>query len=202
MKKFLVALILAVFAPALIAQSNGNGIKVFGGKMSERGETRILFWDGNENAPVGEFVIAYGLPKWKAEYAESGTFDKMTKGRVWRLGKNFWTVLDTNLPLRVGGEQIEPGSYYLGVMRSTDGKKWELCFIDPASAREKRLDASQIGMAEIALKAPLRFSGDQPTQETLTMTLEKAEKKLNRATLKITWGTFLLQTPVVAHLPN
>ena len=202
MKKLFALLVLLILAPALVAQSNDKGIKVFGGQSSERGETRVLFWDAGENAPVGEFVIAYGLPKWKAEYTATGAFDKMTQGQVWRLGKNFWTVLDTNLPLRVGGVEVEPGSYYLGVTRSNDGNDWHLCFIDPASAREKRLDASQIGMAEIAFKAPLRFSENKTTQETLDLTLEKSESKINRATLTIAWGTYLLQTPIVARLPQ
>ncbi len=187
-------------ASALMAQEGKGALQVFGGEMTERAEARLLFWNSAKNTAAGEFVITYGQPEWKVEYNKSENFDKMTKGKVWRLGKNFWTMLDTNLPLRIGGEQVAPGQYYLGAKRSADGATWKLCFIDPTTARAARLDASGINNAEIAFTAPLKFSQSESSREKLDISLIKAGSKLNRAQLVIAWGGFALKTTVVARL--
>lgn len=198
--KAMLVVLLFGFVPALLAQDGESALKAFGGDMKERAEARILFWDSAEKSAVGEFVITYGRPEWKPEYSETATFDKMTKGKVWRVGKNFWTMLDTNVPLRVGGEQVEPGQYYLGVLRSNDGAQWQLCFFDPVAAREDLLDASEIDQAEIAFTAPLMFSKSETVKEKLEISLEKSENRLNRSQLKIQWGSFELKTVVFARL--
>lgn len=188
------------FTSTLLAQKGKGALKVFGGETTPRAEARLLFWNSAKNAAAGEFVITYGQPEWKAEYSKSENFDKMTKGKVWRLGKNFWTMLDTNLPLRVGGEQVAPGQYYLGVKRSKNGARWKLCFINPETARAAKLDASGINAAEIAFTAPLKFSESSSNKEKLDISLAKAGSKLNRAQLVIAWGGFSLKTTVVANL--
>jgi DUF2911 family protein len=62
------------------------------------------------------------------EYEDPVKFDGMTKGKTWRLGKDFWTVLDTNVPLKIAGKEVAAGTYYLGLFRSADGSAWSLAF--------------------------------------------------------------------------
>ena len=47
-------------------------------------------------------------------------FDVATKGKVWRLGNDYWTLLDSNIPIKVGGRDIPVGLWYLGLSRSDD----------------------------------------------------------------------------------
>lgn len=200
MKKAMVILLLLALVPSLSAQGS-KGIKAFGGdEVTERGETRILYWNEATNGPAGEFVIHFGRPEWKVEYSNAGKFDEMTKGKVWRVGKNFWTTLDTNLPLRIGGEIVEPGNYYLGVLRSKDGNDWTLALIDPAAVRENRNDAFEIEKANVAQKAPLQLTKLDSPVTKLEIVFEKDNSKINRAMLVIKWGEYQLSTPVVASL--
>ena len=76
------------------AQTSRGPIQVFGGQPDERASTRLLY---ETNRAIGEFAIDYGRPAWKKEYEDPATFDKMTRGKIWRLGKDFWTTLDTSL---------------------------------------------------------------------------------------------------------
>ena len=148
------------------------------GRVDERASARVLYsYRGipreeiAANGFLGELAINYGRPVWKAEYADPATFDQMTKGRVWRMGNNFWTVLDTNLPLRIAGKDIAVGAYYLGVHRSGDGDTWSLAFMDPVKIRRARLDAAEIAKATVDFTAPMTFAKAEETTEELTISL-------------------------------
>ncbi len=41
----------------------------------------------------------------------------MTSGKIWRMGENFWTSLDSNAPLTIGGVEVP----VLVVTRPEDG---------------------------------------------------------------------------------
>ena len=148
------------------------------------------------NSFPGQLVINYGQPVWKAEYEELGLFDKMTKGQVWRMGNNFWSVLDTNLPLKISGRDIGAGSYYLGVHRSEDGNSWSLAFMDPDTIREARLDASEIAKATVDFMVPMSYSRTSESVEDLMVTLEYPKENPTDVTLKVTWGKLQLTAPI------
>ena len=96
--------------PAMVAEDGG---------VQERGSARILYWDTKANTAFGHFAIDYGRPAWKKEYEDAVNFDKLTKGKTYRLGSNFWSSLDTQLPLKISGVRVAPGHYYLGLARSS-----------------------------------------------------------------------------------
>src|SRR5918911_305354 len=146
-------------------------IVAFGSDSPERGTTRVGFWNTRKNMGAGQFAIDYGRPLWKKDYEDTAKFDQMTKGHVYRLGSNFWTTLDTDMPLVIGGTQIPAGLWYLGLHRSADGATWSLVFIDPAKARAAHVDASEIGRAPIAFKAPMTIETAAETKEKLTIDL-------------------------------
>ena len=100
---FLVVGLLTVYVCNTPAQTSGGPVQVFGGQPDERASTRLLY---ETDRAIGEFAIDYGRPAWKKEYEDPATFDKMTRGKVWRLGKDFWTTLDTSLPLRIAGREV------------------------------------------------------------------------------------------------
>jgi hypothetical protein len=164
---------------------------------TERVTTRILFVDEQKQSIIGEVALHYGQPVWKKEYETLGAFDAMTKGKVWRFGKDFWTTLDTNVPIRIGGKEIAPGSWYVGLHRSDDGATWSLAFIDPAKARGKKLDAFQSAEAPVDFKIPITMMAKgTETKDKLFVMLMSNKENPTDVTLKIHWGTMQLSAPV------
>jgi hypothetical protein len=125
----------------------------------------------------------------------------MTNGKTWRLGKDFWTVLDTNLPLRIAGKEVAPGTYYLGLFRSADGAAWSLAFIEPAKARAVHLDVFEINKAPIQFKVPMteeKSSGAQTEKLTIKFAYPKESPK--DVTLRVAWGKLQLKAAIQVML--
>jgi hypothetical protein len=194
-----VVLLLALWMPAYSRQANAN-ISAEGGKPDDRASARILFWDNAKHAGAGEFAIDYGRPMWKSAYEDPAQFDKMTKGKIWRLGSNFWTTLDTCVPLTISGKKVPAGYYYLGLHRSDDGSKWGLVLIDPARVRSMRLDAFNIDKAPISFEIPMTPASATAKAEKLTITLQYFEPTSRSAMLNIAWGTLALTAPIEVSL--
>lgn len=187
-------------AAAAQAQDAKSKLNVFGGEQAERSSVRIGYWDPEKKAVVGEFVIDYGRPAWKKEYENSAAFDLMTKGKIWRLGSNYFTVLDTNLPLKIGGKDVPAGMYYLGLHRSEDGATWSLAFIDPAKARAARLDAFAIAEAPVEFRVPMTLEKAAETKDKLTIVLSSQKENIRSASLRISWGQLQLSAPIEVSL--
>jgi hypothetical protein len=187
-----------VIAAGSVAVAGGqqSGIQTFGGQQEERSAVRIALWDPQKNSVVGQFAIDYGRPVWKKEYENKVMFDLATKGKVWRLGNNFWTVLDTNVPLKIGGKEIPVGLWYLGLHRAEDGASWSLALIDPAKARSARLDAFEISKAQIEIRAPMSLESTTAPVEKLTISLTPEKTNYRNSMLKIAWGTLQLTAGV------
>ncbi len=178
------------------SEQQGSVVALGGGRVAQRASARVLYANRADNTFPGQLSISYGQPEWKSEYEDPTTFDQMTKGRVWRMGNNFWTVLDTNLPLRIAGKDIAVGAYYLGVHRAEDGDTWSLAFMDPTKIRRARLDASEIAKATIDFTVPMTFSKAEETAEKLAISLVSQKDAVENVTLKVVWGNFQLTTPI------
>jgi len=191
------------FASAIQGQDNKPRPKIvaFGSDSPERGTTRVGYWNNEKNQGAGQFAIDYGRPVWRKEYEDTANFDKMTKGKVYRLGSNYWTTLDTDIPLTVAGKSIPAGQWYLGLHRSEDGATWSLAFIDPAKARAAHLDASEIERAPIAFKAPMKIESGE-MKEKLTIDLVFQRTNLKDVTLRIAWGKMQLSAPIQVPVPS
>jgi len=206
MKSVLVGFI-ALFCFGLSVQGQENKpqqrpkIIAFGSDSPERGTTRVGYWNNEKNQGAGQFAIDYGRPVWKKDYEDSPKFDAMTKGHVYRLGSNFWTTLDTDMPLQIAGKNIPAGSWYLGLHRSDDGATWSLVFIDPAKARALHVDASEIERAPIAYKAPMTAESASEAKDKLTIDLTFLKPNLKDVTLKIAWGKIQLSAPIQVPVP-
>lgn len=200
-RKNLVLCILLVFAVAATAQQQKKGIIPEGGGVDEAGSTRILYWDQDADTAAGQFFINYGRPVWKKDYEDPAKFDSLTKGKVWRLGRDAWTSLDTQLPLKVGGRSIAPGYYYLGLHRSADGAVWSLAFFVPAKVRAARVDAFQIQKAKPEFLVPVSLEKASSVVEKLALTLTADQKDMRHVTLRIAWGNFVLTAPIEVMLP-
>ncbi len=196
MKRASYALAFLVLAGTpLYAQQGSEVVALGGGRVAQRASARVLYSNRADNSFPGQLSISYGQPEWRSEYEDPATFDQMTKGRVWRMGNNFWTVLDTNLPLRIAGKDIAVGAYYLGAHRSQDGATWSLAFMDPVKIRRARLDASEIAKATIDFMVPVTFAQARETTEKLVVSLT-TEEDLTDVTLKVVWGNLQLTAPI------
>ena len=196
MKRASYALAFLVLAGTpLYAQQGSDVVALGGGRVGQRAWARVLYSNRADNTFPGQISISYGQPEWRSEYGDPATFDRMTKGRVWRMGNNFWTVLDTNLPLRIAGKDIAVGAYYLGAHRSEDGDTWSLAFMDPVKIRRDRLDASEIAKATIDFMVPVTVAQVEEATAELAISLN-TEDNLTEVTLKVVWGNLQLTAPI------
>ena len=178
------------------AQQSKPAVVAEGGQPDDRASARVLYWNTVKNGAAGQFAIDYGRPVWKSVYEDPVKFDGMTKGKVWRMGSNFWTTLDTCLPLRISGREVPPVYYFLGLHRSEDGSKWSLAFIDPAKVRAAHLDAFDVQKAQVAFEAPMSMAKAESKPEKLTMTLSYPKDNIRKVTLRVAWGTLALTAPI------
>lgn len=195
-----VAGLLVSLASLTNGQEKKPAIIAFGSDSIERGTVRVGYWNREKNTGAGGFFIDYGKPVWKKDYEDTAKFDAMTKGKIWRLGSEYWTVLDANIALKISGVRVTPGQWYLGLERSQDGSSWSLVFVDPSKARSQRLDPSEIGKAPVEFKAPMMIESGTQTVEKLTLVLDLPKGDLKQSTLRISWGNLQLKAPIEASL--
>jgi hypothetical protein len=189
-----------LMATSLHARQNQK-IEVEGGDVDDRGSARVLYWNDAAHAAAGQFAVNYGRPVWRKEYEDSAKFDSITKGKVWRMGSNYWSNLYTDVPLTISGTSVAPGLYFLGLQRSGDGSSWSLAFIDPVKVRKEHIDAFDIRKAKVEFTAPM--SAESPASEAvekLTITVTHPENDIHNATLKVAWGHLALTAPVTVKV--
>ena len=191
-----------LFTAIALAQQTKPTIVAEGGGVDDYGSTRVLYWNTKTDSSAGQFAVNYGRPRWKKDYQNSAKFDAMTKGKVWRMGSNFWTTLDTSLPLKISGKSIGVGTYYLGLHRSEDGATWSLAFFYPANVRSARGDAFEIQKAKVFLMAPMTIAKAKAVVPKLTITFSYAKETPRKVTLKVAWGNLALTAPVEATVPE
>jgi hypothetical protein len=184
------------------AQQQRPKIVAEGGTPDERASARVLYWNTQTNAAAGQFAIDYGRPVWKKEYEDPAKFDAMTRGKIWRMGSNFWSILDTQLPLSIGGKKIPVGFYYLGLHRSEEGSEWSLVFIDPARVRKGRLDAFQVEKAPVEFEALVSAAKVETQTEKLTITLSYPKDDIQHVTMRIAWGNLALSATIQVVVPE
>jgi hypothetical protein len=184
------------------AQEAKPRYSVFGGKPDERACVRIEFFD-NVKKIIQQVAIDYGTPAWKKEYEDPKNFDAMTKGKTWRMGSNFWSRLESYVPVQIAGKRIAAGVWYVGLRRSADGNEWSMVFIDPLKTRAAGIyDAFRINDAPVEISAPMTSEKAVEIKDKLTVTLDPQKDEMKKATLRIAWGQLQLSAPMEFDLPN
>lgn len=198
-RTILTAAVLLVAGTAQAQQAKPT-IVAEGGGLDDYASARVLYWNRKTDSAAGQFALNYGRPVWKQAYEDRAKLDAMTKGKVWRMGSNFWTNFETQLHLSIGGKVVPVGNYYLGIRRSDDGSQWTLAFIDPAEVRRAHLDAFQIQKARVKFEAPLSVAKAEGKPEKLTIAFSYPKDDIKNVTLKIAWGNLVLTAPVKVKL--
>ncbi|HSR70122.1 MAG TPA: DUF2911 domain-containing protein [Acidobacteriota bacterium] len=167
----------------------------------ERGSTRLIYFSKTSDKPwnysPGQVAIEYGQPPWKQEYAQQ--FDRLTRGKRWRMGQNYWSNLDTRFPLRMGQTTVQPGIYYAVLERSAEDD-WALILLDPDSTYEMKIDAWHVNRKESpeGLRVPLQWSKEERVADKLQIDFTLDEADHRKAVLNIRFGPHRLWVPVQA----
>jgi len=172
----------------------------------ERGYSSISYWTNRDDGVEiggGRISIEHGKPKWPAALEEQPAFDRATVGKLWRLGNNKWTTLDTQLPLRFAGRKVEPGIYYLVVERP-DPETWNLSFVSPRAVLPGFIDAwaAQARPREVPIlfSVPLRYArGSKTTELEMLLALEKDD--MSKGSMRVQWGPHQLETAFDIDVP-
>jgi quercetin dioxygenase-like cupin family protein len=159
-------------------------------ETSQRGNTRIFYWYGPDSA--GQVAIDFGQPRWQPAFAD---FMKQPSARRWRLGQNFWTTLDTNMPFVLGGADVPVGSYYL-VLQNAPEQGMQLVLLDPRAVREQRLDAYEAAKTTGGIAVPLTAAKSGHPSPTLDVELTLDAGQRDRGLLSIRFGPHVLTAPL------
>lgn len=142
-----VTLAVTLLASAELAAQPTQTQKAYS-EVGKRGSARIFYWGGNHS--VGQLSIDHGLPNWGERWHK--LLLKEGAVRRWRLGKNHWTTLQTNIDLvflhtcyqsprkHTAEIRVPAGLYYLTLERN-DEDDWILALLDPVKIRAQRLDS-------------------------------------------------------------
>ncbi|MFT4513807.1 MAG: hypothetical protein ACI91B_002513 [Planctomycetota bacterium] len=160
---------------------------------SPRGATRIFYWFGHDSA--GQVAMQYGRARWQQQFAQ---FLSKPSGSRWRCGENFWTTLDPNMPLTIGGTEVPVDLYYVA-LQNDKKRGLELVLLAPQKIRKQRLDAYEANKTTGGLTIPLKRSAARPSAGRLSIELKVAAKQRDRGALEISFGGNLLRADVVMH---
>jgi len=162
-------------------------------ETSARGSTRIFYWYGPDSA--GQVAIDYGRPRWNGNY---GTFLKQPSGRRWRFGENFWTTLDTNMALTIGGVDVPIGGYYC-VVQNDAKAGLQLVLLDPDEVRKQRLDAYEANKTRGGILIPLKGGPATLPTGRLEIELEVDRAERDRGALRVRFGKHELSADLKMH---
>ena len=165
----------------------------------ERGYSSISYWtyrDDGVEIGGGRISVEHGQPQWPATLEDKAAFDGTTVGKLWRLGNNKWTTLDTQLTLRFGDRTVEPGIYYLVIDRPK-ANDWRLVFVAPDSVSPSFIDAwaAEARPSEIPrlFSVPLRYSTrEKAARLDISLALEKDD--MSQGAIRVQWGPHQLET--------
>ncbi|MBL8729201.1 MAG: DUF2911 domain-containing protein [Planctomycetes bacterium] len=145
-------------------------------------------------------VIQHGQPEWKAEY--DNQMD-MLKGKLNRLGKDFWTTLQTTTDLEFGGVKIPAGSYCVALACSKEGE-FSLALIDASKAMQAGAlpFGPQNWKPEISVPLTLNKGAAAEVVEAMTMTFDADKTTPGKGSFTLAWGKHTLTAPVMMHPPT
>ncbi|MBK8098734.1 MAG: DUF2911 domain-containing protein [Planctomycetes bacterium] len=136
-----------------VAKSANGGFPL--AQPMERGCSRAVFTGGTA-------TLDHGRPQWNDKLAQA--MAGMKAGTHWRFGNDWWTTLQTDLPLTIGGKKLAPGHWHLVVERTKNG--WNLACCAADEQFRNCLDAFAADRVTPALSVPFAIGkAKEPTAE-------------------------------------
>lgn len=156
-----------------------------------RGAVRLAFADPKDGAQP--FVLLdHGQPRWNDALTDAGK--QLAPGKRWRLGQDWPTTLETNVPLTIAGKKLAAGSWHLTLAKAK-GDGWNLVLSEATADFAARIDGFAPDRVTPVLEVPLRRGKAEATSDTLAIGFV-ADGKQQR--LVITYGDQQLHAPVAA----
>jgi len=197
------ALLASLAATPLLAQEGKapkDGVNSFtdNGQRSEANLIVAEFKGGQFVNALGLACVTYGTAEWKAEYGSK--VDELTKGRMFRLGRDNWAILDHSTSIDFGGTTVPAGMWYLAIARDQAGK-WSLALLEPAKVKAAGIWPFAADKAPRAHEIPLKHEKlATESQPKLQVAWETDPKAPTKGTFTITWGNQKLSTPFEVKL--
>lgn len=170
-------------------------VQVFGGNGDRAATSQILFGEGL----MAGMSITYGQPVWKDSH--NAMMEKL-KGKLLRLGKDWWTTFTTSSDVEIGGVKIAAGAYLLGLHCDKDGK-FSLAGIDAGKAMKAGAmpwpmdeEGNMNWKPDFLVPLQLNKDASKESVEKLTMTLAANGDDLSKGTFTLAWGTHTLTAPM------
>jgi hypothetical protein len=161
-------------------------------QSTERNACRVLFF-ANQTIP-GQFILDYASPAWKTEYERYLSAEPGTRAR---LGKDFWTSLDTHCDLSFGDTQVPAGHYYLALEKA-DGDGFNIVFFDSDEIRAKKLEAGFMAPDfPGGIVVPMNYEKTGDSEEELSL---EFMKEGNAFVFEMLWGPHKLTQTVTAKI--
>lgn len=189
---------LAALCFSLSATAQDQKLRVFGGKGTRAASTLLMFGEG----VMAGMSITYGEPVWQDQY--DGMLDGL-KGKLHRLGKDWWTTFTTTTAIELGGQKIPAGAWLVGLQCDKDGN-FGLTFLDATKGMQQgALPFPNQQTGEMNWKpdhvAPLTLNKGSAAEVASKMSIDIAADKADptKGTFTIAWGKHTLTAPVVVH---
>lgn len=161
-----------------------------------RQSTRAIWFD--QKGSPGQIAIDWSPVAWQDEYENALTSGKLV-GKRWRFGADFWTTLDTSVPLQFGEVSVAPGCYYLTlVQRAAD--EYVLAVHDAAEVRKQKLDGAFVQQLKGGIEVPLQHARTDAVAKQLAIQLEIDPDASSKGSLTIHFGAHELSTAVAMQL--
>lgn len=189
-------LLTAAFAALTFAlPATAQKVHVFGGTGTRAASTLVMFGDNF----AGGMSIVYGTPQWQDEY--DGMIDKV-KGRLNRLGKDWWTTFTTSVDVEIGGTKIAAGSYLIGLDCSADGK-FGLAFLEATKGMKAQAmpfptgeDGSMNWKPDVVAPLELKKDANEKSVEKLKIELAADKDDPSQGSFTLSWGKHVLTAPM------
>lgn len=181
----------SLLAALLLVSTATAQLQVFGGDGPRMASTKIFWHDG----PVGMICVQYGQPEWKPEY---NAMIAEAKGKKARLGKDFWTTLNTSVALTIGAVKVPAGSYYLGVGSNAKDGSLELLVMDAKGADAKGFAPFMPDAWVPDYVVPMKH--DDAAKETRLLTIQIRGDDPAKMSLRLSWGNHEMTAALVAHM--
>lgn len=161
-----------------------------------RQNTRVIWFD--QKGSPGQVAIDWSPVQWHDQYDAALAAGKFV-GKRWRFGADFWTTLDTSIPLQMGTITVPPGYYYLTIVqRSADG--FVLAVHDAAAVRKQKLDGAFAEQLQGGLEVPLTHAATDDTAAQLSIQLTTEAGAGGKGSLTIHFGGHELATAMTMQL--
>jgi hypothetical protein len=172
-------------------------VQVFGGHGERAATSQILFGDGI----MSGMSITYGQPVWQDAY--NGMLDRL-KGKLLRLGKDWWTTFTTSCDLAFDDVKVPAGAYLVGLACDVDGN-FALTLLEASKGmRQGALPFSTNEQGTMNwqpdLRIPLQLhrDGNSETVSQLRITLSANGDNLRDGKFELAWGKHLLTSSFAA----